>query len=255
MKIIAYYRVSTPMQIDSGAGLAAQYDLCHAWAKQRGIPIEKEFTEKAISGAAPLEKRPALFQAIYELQKGDILLVARLDRLSRDLYGGIIIDELIAEKKAQVISVAGEGTEGEDPANKMIKNMFRVVSGFERNLTQFRIKHALAAKKARGEKVGGYTPFGYDVGSDGRKLITREDEQCTIRKMVEYRMQGDSIRQVLQKLNEASIFNRHGQKWNHMSIWNALKRTSIGTKNPNPRPVKPPLNRYVIMKLKDGKVI
>ena len=64
MKVIAYYRVSTDMQVDSGAGLAAQEDICKAWCAKNNTHISQSFTEKAISGAAPLDKRPALFNAI-----------------------------------------------------------------------------------------------------------------------------------------------------------------------------------------------
>ena len=233
MKIIAYYRVSTSMQIDSGAGLSAQQDICNEWAKKHGSKIEQEYTEKAISGAAPLDKRPALFAAIYSLGEGDILLVSRLDRLSRDLYGGIIIDELVAKKKAKVISAAGEGTEGEDPANKMMKDMFRVVSGFERNLTQFRIKSALAAKKARGERVG-CIPFGWELG-DHRKLRPRPDEMPIVEKMIEFRKQNLSMYKIAKAMNGEGLKNRNGNRWNHMSVWNCLKHTPVGTAHPTRR--------------------
>ena len=228
-RVIAYYRVSTSMQIDSGAGLAAQEDICKQWAAQNGLQIDLVFIEKAISGAAPLDKRPALFNAIYTLEEGDILLVSRLDRLSRDLYGGIIIDELVAKKKAFVRSAAGEGTDGDDPGSQMMKSMFRVVAGFERNITQFRIKAALAAKKARGERVG-KIPFGYELG-ENRKLRPSPKEVPIVEKMIEYRKQGMSLRQVSEALNSQGIFNRNGNKWNHASMWNALKHTPIGTKH------------------------
>lgn len=232
-KIIAYYRVSTSMQIDSGAGLAAQEDICKEWAIKQGKKIELSFTEKAISGAAPLEKRPALFNAIYNLSEGDILLVSRLDRLSRDLYGGIIIDELVAKKKAKILSAAGEGTEGEDPANLMMKNMFRVVSGFERNLTQFRIKSALAAKKARGERVG-CIPFGWELG-DHRKLRPRPDELPVVERMIEFRKQELSMQKIAEAMNAEGYKNRNGKKWNHCSVWNCLKHTHVGTAHPTRR--------------------
>lgn len=233
IKIIAYYRVSTSMQIDSGAGLCAQQDICTEWARKQGMTIEESFIEKAISGAASLNKRPALFNAIYALGAGDILLVSRLDRLSRDLYGGILIDELVAKKKAKVVSAAGEGTENEDPANQMMKNMFRVVAGFERGITQFRIKAALAAKKARGERVGSI-PFGYELG-DNRKLRPNPKEVPTVEKMIEYRKQGMSLRKIASQINEDGLRNRKGSLWTSDSLSNALKYTEVGTAHPTRR--------------------
>jgi len=229
MRVIAYYRVSTDMQVDSGAGLSAQEDICKAWCAKNNTTLSESFIEKAISGAAPLDKRPALFKAISSLGKGDILLVARLDRLSRDIYGGIMIDEAVAHQKAKVISAAGEGTDSDDPASKMIRDIIRVVAGFERSITQFRIKAALAAKKARGERVGAI-PFGYALGPN-RKLIHKDDEQPTVARMVSYREKGYSLRQLAEKLNEEGLLNRNGSRWTHDSITNALKYTPIGTKH------------------------
>ena len=233
MKIIAYYRVSTSMQIDSGAGLYAQQDICNAWAKKEGKEISQSFTEKAISGAASIDKRPALFNAIYALEEGDILLVSRLDRLSRDLYGGILIDQLVEKKKARVVSAAGEGTENEDPANQMMKNMFRVVAGFERGITQFRIKAALAAKKARGERVGPI-PFGWEK-AEGRKLKPKSDEMIVVEKMIELRKQELSMKQIATELNKIGMRNKNGNIWNHNSVFNCLKHMPIGTSHPTRR--------------------
>lgn len=229
MKVITYYRVSTDMQIDSGAGLSAQEDICKAWCAKQNTFISQSFIEKAISGAAPLDKRPALSKAICALGKDDVLLVARLDRLSRDIYGGIVIDEAVAHQKAKIISAAGEGTDSDDPASRMIRDIIRVVAGFERSITQFRIKAALAAKKARGERVGAI-PFGFKLGPD-RKLIPHPDETPIVEKMIAYRSQGLSLRDVALKLTQAGINNRNFPGWTYNSIFNALKYTSFGTQH------------------------
>jgi len=229
MRVIAYYRVSTDMQIDSGAGLSAQEDICKAWCAKNNTTIAESYVEKAISGAAPLDRRPALSKAICALGKGDVLLVARLDRLSRDIYGGIVIDEAVAHQKARVVSAAGEGTEGDDPASKMIRDIIRVVAGFERSITQFRIKAALAAKKARGERVGAI-PFGFQLGPN-KKLIPHPDESKVVEKMVAYRVQGLSLKDVAKKITEEGFYNRKSPRWTYDSISNALKYTPNGTRH------------------------
>jgi DNA invertase Pin-like site-specific DNA recombinase len=229
MKVIAYFRVSTGMQIESGAGMSSQEDICSAWTKKHGLEISQSFVEKPMSGAAPLDKRPALFNAISSLKEGDILLVARLDRLSRDLYGGILIEEAVAHQKARIVSAAGEGTESDDPGAKMIREIIRVVAGFERNITQFRIKAALAAKKARGERAGSL-PFGLMVGSD-KKLIPNPAEQPQVEKMIELRKAGYSLKQTAEELNSLGLLNRKNRNWQHDSLWRALKQTPIGTRH------------------------
>ena len=222
MKIFAYLRVSTEYQCESGAGLSAQESACKQWAENQGRTISGFFIEEGIGGATSLDKRPALLKAIASLGKGDILLVSRLDRLSRDLYGGIIIEEAVAHKKAKIASVAGEGTENEDPASIMIRQMIRVIAGFERNLIKLRTKSAMAAKKARGERVG-HIPFGFKIG-EGKLLEPNPEEQAILSKIRELRIEGMSMREIAEQLNQRGIFNREQRKWNHESIRNAMKK-------------------------------
>lgn len=229
MRVIAYYRVSTEMQVDSGAGLSAQEDICNAWCKKHQTHVTQSYIEKAISGASPLDKRPALMKAIAALEPGDILLVARLDRLSRDLYGGIMIDEAVSHQKAKIVSAAGEGTDSDDPAAKMIRDIIRVVAGFERSITQFRIKAALAAKKARGERAGSL-PFGLMVGPD-KKLVRNPNEEKHLEAMVHLRYQGHGLKEIAQIMNGSGLLNRKDRKWTHDSVWRAMKQTECGSRS------------------------
>lgn len=84
MQAVAYLRVSTDEQADSRAGLEAQADSCRRYASGLGAELIGPFADEGVGGASGLDKRPGLLQAIGELQKGDILLVAKRDRLGRD---------------------------------------------------------------------------------------------------------------------------------------------------------------------------
>ena len=99
MRLIAYLRVSTDQQADSGAGLDAQLDACSAHAKRRGLEIHQVFRDEGISGAAKLDERPGLMDAISSLKKGDILLVAKRDRLARDQRTLFKIEDAVEKGK------------------------------------------------------------------------------------------------------------------------------------------------------------
>ena len=85
MNGILYSRVSTTEQADSGAGLAAQVAAVEAYAHRAGITITGRFEDAGLSGAAGIENRPALAAAIGALRRGDVLLIAKRDRLGRDV--------------------------------------------------------------------------------------------------------------------------------------------------------------------------
>jgi DNA invertase Pin-like site-specific DNA recombinase len=222
MRVFAYLRVSTDHQVESGAGLAAQESFCKAWAEKNGMAIANVFIEEGVSGAAKLDKRPALLKAIAALGKGDILLVSRLDRLSRDLYGNIIIEEALTRKKAKLISAAGEGTESDDPAYVLLRHMLQAVAGFEKSVIGLRTKAAMQKKKDAGKRVG-YIPFGFQL-AEGNRIEKCPKEQAILAQIKELRSSGLSIREIATELNYRGIFNRNGNKWNHESVRNALTK-------------------------------
>lgn len=85
MKVVAYYRVSTKGQGESGLGLGAQQEYISRAAEQQGWEVVGEFTD-TVSGSIPLEQRPEGSKAVALCKElGATLVVAKLDRLSRDV--------------------------------------------------------------------------------------------------------------------------------------------------------------------------
>lgn len=85
MKVVAYLRVSTKGQADSGLGLEAQRDYIAQAAKSKGWEVIAEFIDTASGSIAPTD-RPECIKAINAAKElGAVLVVAKLDRLSRDV--------------------------------------------------------------------------------------------------------------------------------------------------------------------------
>ena len=226
MKIYAYLRVSTDQQAESGAGLDAQIESCENYARRNDLFIHKFFRDEGISGAAEIEKRPGLSEALNELKKGDVLLVAKRDRLARgDNMSTIQIK--VKKKKARLISCAGEGTEGDqdDPSNYMMRGITDFFSGFERILIKSRTKAALQAMKRDNKRVG-HIPFGYRLAKDGVHLEEDAEEKDILKQMLELREQGLSLRKIADELNRRKAFTRGKVKWNHVSVHGMIKRAA-----------------------------
>jgi len=224
MKIIIYTRVSTDQQAESGLGLAAQKKICEEYAKKMGQEISAFYTDEGISGAATIEDRPGLMSAINSLKKGDILLVAKRDRLARDQGVIVFIEMAVRKKHAHIRSASGEGTEGDfnDPSSFMLRGITDLFSQFERMLIKDRTKKALQAKKERNELVG-RVPFGYRLCSDGVHLELDEREQHVLSQMRDLRKKGYTIRKIAMEMNERGAFNRGDSPWNHASVHRILK--------------------------------
>ena len=155
MAIIAYIRVSTDEQARSGLGLDAQLD---AITKAVGI-VQSVYRDEGYSGSNP--KRPALHQALNALDKGDILAVAKRDRLSRDMMLALWIEKEAKRRGASIVSAAGEGTESEEPTAVLMRRIVDAFAEYEKNIIGARTAAALEQKRERGEKTGGNVPFGY----------------------------------------------------------------------------------------------
>jgi len=210
MRAIAYLRVSTDEQAESGAGLAAQRAACAAWAERNGAAFEAH-ADEGVSGASGIEARPALLAAIAELRSGDVLLVARRDRLARDPIVSAMIERLAARAGARIVSCAGEGTEGDSPTDVLMRRIVDAFAEYERLVIGARTKAALGAIRASGRKTGGDVPYGFTLLGDGRTLAPCAAERAVIERARELRAAGLSLRAVAGELARAGMLNRAGR--------------------------------------------
>lgn len=160
-KAIGYCRVSTGDQINSGAGLDAQRAALQAEADRRGWALEL-VVEDGLS--AKDLNRPALVSALARLDAGeaDVLVVSKLDRLSRSVkdFGGLL--ERASKKKWSVLCL-DLGVDTTTPVGEFTANVVVSASQYERRLIGQRTKDALAAKKAAGVRLGRPRQLAHDV--------------------------------------------------------------------------------------------
>lgn len=222
MKVVGYLRVSTDGQAESGLGLEAQKKTIESYSTKIGVDIINIFSDEGLSGALSLEKRPGMLSAIASLQKGDIFVVAKRDRLGRDPLVLAMIESAISRKGARIVSAAGEGTECEDPSSILMRRMVDAFSEYERLIIKARTKAALKEKKNRGQRCG-HVPFGYRLSADGVHLEVDPVEQGILGQMKELRQNGFSIRDIAHEMNKRMAFNRGKSLWNHASVHRVMK--------------------------------
>lgn len=153
---VAYYRVSTRKQGASRLGLDAQKRAAKDFVKSRGGVLVAEF-EEIESGKKV--NRPILEEAIKECRnRGGVLLVAKLDRLARNL--GFLTRLMDSGLKFQCCDMP--------EVDNFTIHILGAVAQKEREAISIRIKEALAEKKQRIEK-GDFANS--SVGANGRKTM------------------------------------------------------------------------------------
>ena len=163
---LGYARVSTTDQ-----NLSIQRDRPYA------AGCEKLFEEKT-SGAR--KKRPALERLLAELRADDVVVVTRLDRLTRSTSELLRIAETIEAKHSGLQSIAEPWADTTTPAGRMVRTVFTGIAEFERSLIATRTEEGRRAAQARG------VPF-------GRPPKLRPEQRTLARHLIE---EGKSVSEV-----------------------------------------------------------
>jgi DNA invertase Pin-like site-specific DNA recombinase len=225
-RAVAYLRVSTEQQADSGLGLEAQQASVTAAANRLKLPLVQTFVDAGTSGSLVIEDRPVLLDAVAALKRGDVLLLAKRDRLGRDVIAVAMIERLVAKRGARIISAAGEGTESDDPSGILMRRLIDSFGEYERLIISARTRAALAAKRRRGERVSGVVPFGYVLAADRKTLNADADEQSTIELIRSLRASGLSMPAIADELNRRGLRTRAGSPWRFEYVRGVLKRNT-----------------------------
>jgi DNA invertase Pin-like site-specific DNA recombinase len=205
---VAYLRVSTDEQ---RLGPEAQRATVEAWAAREGVQIAAWHIDAGASGASPIDARPALCAALTALREhgAGVLVVAKRDRVARDVVIAAGVERAAASSGASVVSASGEGN-GDSPADAFMRGVIDCAAQYERGLIRARTKAALAAKSAKGERVSGGIPYGFALAADGVHFEPVESEQATIARVRELVARGRSLRAVAAVLAAEGRVSRAG---------------------------------------------
>lgn len=217
MDYIAYYRVSTDRQGNSGLGLEAQ----QAAVKQHGGNIIAEFTEVESGGKSC---RPQLLAALAECKRtGATLIVAKLDRLARDAK--LILTLVDEGAKVKFLDLPEIDTEG--PIGRLMLTIIAGVAEFERRIISKRTKEALAVKKARGVKLGCPCPErGGAITGSRRAAKALAAARPLAGVLADIRQSGfTTIREIQQELMARGITTPSGSKsWSTSAVQRLIGR-------------------------------
>ena len=220
-RFVAYYRVSTERQARSGLGLEAQREAVERLAAERRGQIVAEFTE-AESGK--VNTRPQLIKALhYAKVTGAVLLIAKLDRLSRNAAF------LLALRDSGARFIAADVPD----ANDLTVGILALIAQQEREAISRRTREALLAAKRRGTRLG--NPNGaralHRAGKGNAAAVTALKTQADahaseLRPVIDsLRGEGmDTLGQLRDALNDRGMLTPRGGRWHASSVARLLAR-------------------------------
>ncbi len=223
MKILRcaiYTRKSTEDGLEQDFNsLQAQREACEAYVlSQRSegwMLLPDMYDDGGFSGGSM--ERPGLKQLLADVGAGkiDIIVVYKVDRLTRSLMDFARIVEILDEKGASFVSVT-QSFNTTSSMGRLTLNVLLSFAQFEREVTAERIRDKIAASKKKGMWMGGVVPLGYDVKE--RRLIIDPGSAKIVRWIYETYLELGCVRLLKLKADQLGYGNRNRVLQNGLSV-------------------------------------
>jgi DNA invertase Pin-like site-specific DNA recombinase len=219
-----YCRVSTDERLDqSFNSIDAQRESGQAFiTAQRTegwIPVVDDYDDGGFSGGNM--DRPALKRLLADIDAGkvDIVVVYKIDRLTRNLADFAKMVEVF-DLRGVSFSAVTQQINSATSMGRLMLNILLSFAQFEREVTGERIRDKIAASKAKGMWMGGVVPLGYRV--EARQLVVEPVEASNVRRIFEQFVACRSTTDVVRRLAAEGITSRRGTPFTKQALWKQL---------------------------------
>jgi DNA invertase Pin-like site-specific DNA recombinase len=236
---VGYMRVAAG---ERQISLAAQRVAIEAWATRQGIAIASWKADEGVSGEAPIAERPGLVAAYGAVREhgAGVLVAAKRDRFACDVFVAGLVEQAALANGAMVRTAdggttllvsstatrgaGGEGGEGE-AQQTWTRGAVDLFVAYQRAVNRARTREALAAKRARGERIGA-VPYGYRLAADGLHLEADAAEQAVLLRVRELAAAGLSQREIVEDLAAHGVVGRTGAPLQKTQVARMLLRVA-----------------------------
>ena len=229
--IYGYIRVSSEQQVKDGSSLEEQKKSIEEFvANKYGREVDQFFTDAGISGMKPLLERPGSRELTDIMDKHDVIVATKLDRLARsfnemlnmipvleetgitlyfhEMYGDtpVVLPKKTEEKTGLEVKF-----DWARQAQKVLVINMAQYAEFERTMIMERLNGGKLVYAEKGYSIGGQTPFGYtkeydDSGSRRRtKLIPVPEEQEVLKHIYALRDEGLGARRIARQIQNSHV--------------------------------------------------
>ena len=219
IKAVTYLRVSGAGQVD-GDGFPRQREACSTYAARHGIEIVGEYRDEACSGCTDAMSRDAFCEMVERIAGNGVrlVLVEHASRVARDI---VVQESFLAVLRRLGVTVieACSGldlTDDDDPSKVVIRQLFGVISGYDRRITVAKLKAARKRIRASGRRCEGRKPYG-----------GTEAESAGLNRLLQL-VHGErvSLRKAAETLTAEGVPTRGGKPWTPYAVAKIAKRSA-----------------------------
>lgn len=213
MRVALYLRASTIKQSEEGYSLDYQRDKLIGYADVKDWTVVDEYEDAGESGRTT--KRPAFNRMVEDAKKKmfDAVLVYKLDRFSRSLQDLLNVINILQNHDVAVWSVT-QSYDDSTPEGRLMRNMLGSFAQFESEMIGARVKDGMA-RRAREGDWNTSPPYGFQMNG-GLEIILHEKE--IIVGIYKRYLEGRTMQQIAESLNENNVHTKRGGKWNPNTV-------------------------------------
>lgn len=228
-RVFIYIRVSTREQAEEGYSIGEQEERLKKYCEAMEWQLVRVFIDPGFTGSNM--ERPALQEMIKEIEKGnaDIILVDKLDRLSRSQFDTLfLIRKIFTENNCAFVSRA-EAFDTSSSFGRAMVGILSVFAELERERIKERTMDGIEGRAKEGKwKGGGNKPIGYDYDQAAGKLAINEYEAMQVREVFELFNKRTPVYTIMTIMNEKGYRTKYGE-WKEASIRNmVVNRVYLG---------------------------
>lgn len=221
-RVFIYTRVSTQEQATEGYSLGEQEERLKKYAEAMGWNVAQVFVDGGFSGGNI--NRPAMQSMIKAIKrhKTDIVLVDKLDRLSRSQFDTLyLIQEVFTKNNVAFVSRA-EAFDTSSAFGRAMVGILAVFAELERERIKERMSEGREGRAKDGKWRGGKTPTGYDYNSMTGDLVVNPYEAEQVKMVIEMFQKRVPIYSIEKRMRAAGYKTKHGD-WNVSTIRTVIK--------------------------------
>jgi len=210
LRCAVYTRKSTEEGLEQDFNsLHAQREACEAYIKSQQHEgwrmVRKHYDDGGFSGGSM--NRPALQDLLtaVERREVDIIVVYKVDRLTRSLADFAKIVELLDQNGGSFVSVTQQFNTTTS-MGRLTLNVLLSFAQFEREVTAERIRDKVAASKKKGLWMGGQPPLGYDIRD--KKLVINRTEAETVRQLFDRYIELGTVRRLKDEADRLGVVTK-----------------------------------------------
>ncbi|MCK1303797.1 MULTISPECIES: recombinase family protein [unclassified Bradyrhizobium] len=210
LRCAIYTRKSTEHGLDQDFNsLDAQREACEAYIKSQSFQgwkaLPQQYNDPAFSGGNL--DRPAVKRLLADIEAGkiDVVVVYKIDRLTRSLADFAKLVEAFDKKSVSFVAVTQQFNTTTS-MGRLTLNVLLSFAQFERELSAERVRDKVAASRRKGKWTGGTVPLGYDTKE--KKLVINKSEADTVRTIFRLYRELGSFSKLVAELDRRKIVTK-----------------------------------------------